>query len=80
MAYTVIIHITNADPIVGEIDDIPTPTDNLIIVNNPRTKDGKDLPYLSNDAIQGIWPIHRISFIEIISSGQEENIFGFVRE
>lgn len=80
MSYTVIVHITNADPVVGEIDEIPSRQDNLIILNNPRTKDGKDLPYLSNEAIQGIWPVHRISFIEIIASDQEENIFGFVRE
>jgi hypothetical protein len=80
MPYTLIVHITNADPVVGDVDELPTPGDSLIILTNPRLRDGKDVPYIANEAIQAIYPIHRISFIEVITSEKEEEIIGFVRE
>jgi hypothetical protein len=80
MSNTVIIHISNDDPIVGELDELPGPSDTLIIVNSPRRRDGKDVQYLANDVIKVVWPLSQISFIEIMPSEGEERIIGFVRE
>jgi hypothetical protein len=80
MSNTVIIHISNEDPIVGELDELPGPSDTLIIVNSPRRRDGKDVQYLSNDVIKVVWPLDQISFIEVMPSEGEERIIGFVRE
>jgi len=80
MVYTVLIHIHNEDPVVGEIEELPTPTDLNIRVQNPRKRDGKDLQYLQSDVTTVIWPWSRISFIEILPSGAEDAIIGFVRE
>jgi hypothetical protein len=77
---SVIIHFLNEDPIVGEIDALPTVVDTLVAVKNPRKKDGKDLPYLEPNVTQEIWPLARISFIEVMTSGAEEEIITFVRE
>ncbi len=77
---TVIVHIFNDDPVVCEIDQIPAPTDALLIAQNPRLRDGKTLSYLERDVSKVIWPIHRINFIEIVSSEGEEDIITFVRE
>jgi len=35
MPNTVVIHITNEDPIVGELDELPSASDTIIIVNSP---------------------------------------------
>lgn len=80
MAYTVLIHILNEEPIVGEIEELPTSTDTNIRVQNPRKRDGKDLPSLQSDVTTVIWPWNRISFIEVLPSGGEDEIIGFVRE
>jgi hypothetical protein len=80
MPNTVVIHITNEDPIVGELDELPSASDTIIIVNSPRRRDGKDVQYLSNDVIKVIWPLNQISFIEVMPSEGEERIIGFVRE
>ncbi len=77
---SVIIHLQNEDPILGEIDSLPTPTDTLIILKSPRMKDGKDLRNLEANVTTAIWPISRVSFIEILPSGEEEEIITFVRE
>ncbi len=77
---SVIVHFMNEDPVVGEIDTLPTPIDNLVSVKNPRKKDGKDIPFLEPNVTIVVWPLSRISFIEIMSSGSEEDIISFVRE
>ncbi len=77
---TVIIHLQNEDPVLGEIDELPAPSDSVIMLKNPRRKDGKDLSYLENNVTTTIWPVSRISFIEVLPTGEEEEIITFVRE
>lgn len=80
MAQTIILHIPNEDPIMGEVDELPKPADTVITVHNPRRRDGKDLHYLASDVVTVIWPINQVSFIEVLPSAGEEEIIGFVRE
>jgi hypothetical protein len=80
MAITVLIHVSNEDPVVGEIDELPAPTDNSITVNNPRRRDGKDLPYLEGNVVTVVWPLHRVNFIEMLPTHEDEKLIGFVRE
>jgi hypothetical protein len=77
---TVLIHIANEDPVLGEVDQLPAVTDTNILVKNPRRRDGKDLPNLLANVTQVIWPMVRIGFIEIVPGGEEEQLIGFVRE
>lgn len=77
---TILIHILNEDPILGEVNELPAPTDQIITVKNPRRRDGKDLHYLQANVTEVIWPMARIAFIEIIPGEEEEEIIGFVRE
>jgi len=77
---TVLLHIANEDPVMGEVEHLPSPTDQFVLVKNPRRRDGKDLHYLQASVTDVIWPIIRISFIEIIPGNDEEQIIGFVRE
>ena len=80
MSFTVILHIQNADPVVGEIDQMPSAGDNLILVTNPRRMDGKDLSFLADNVTTVMWPIERLNYIEVLAGKEEEEIIGFVRE
>jgi hypothetical protein len=80
MPYTVILHIPSEPSIIGEVDELPKPTDQILSVHNPRQKDGKDLHYLEHNVVQVIWPLIRISFIEVLPGEEEDQIIGFVRE
>lgn len=77
---TLLVHLMNEDPVLGEVDDYPAPGDTLILVKNPRRKDGKDIFFLEGNVTSVYWPVHRVSFIEIMPTGEEEEIIGFVRE
>ncbi len=80
MAYTVILHIAGEPAVAGEVEELPKPTDNIIVVMNPRQRDGKDLHYLENNVTKVIWTLVNVKFIEILESSEEEKIIGFVRE
>lgn len=78
--YSVLVHINNEDPVMGEIETLPSPSDTMIVIKNPRRKDGKDLHYLEANVSTVIWPIGRLNFIEIIPTGEEEQIISHFRE
>jgi hypothetical protein len=80
MPYTIILHPSGEEPIIGEVEDLPQPTDISITVNSPRRIDGKELHYLTESVLTVIWPMNRLNFIEILPTKGEEEIIGFVRE
>jgi hypothetical protein len=80
MPFTVLVHLSGEDSVVGEVDIIPTPTDTTITLNSPRRRDGKDLAYIQGNVVTVVWPMHRINFIEILPTAEEEHIIGPVRE
>jgi hypothetical protein len=80
MPYTVILHLPGEPAVIGEVEELPKPTDMIITVNSPRQKDGKDLHYLEPNVVQVIWPLNRVSLIEVLEGEEDERIIGFVRE
>jgi hypothetical protein len=80
MAVSVILHISGEPSILGEIDELPKLTDTIVIVSNPRLRDGKDIHYLEQNVVKVIWPMVQITLIEVLESEEEENLIGFVRE
>jgi len=80
MSFSVILHIAGETAILGEVDELPKPTDNILVVSNPRQRDGKDLHYINNNVVKVIWPIAKVNFIEILQDTEDEKIIGFVRE
>ena len=80
MAYSVILHIAGEPSILGEVEDLPKPSDTLVIVSNPRLRDGKDIHYLEHNVVKVIWPVDKITLIEILESEDEEHLIGCVRE
>ena len=80
MAYSVILHIAGEPSIMGELEELPKPTDTLVTVSNPRLRDGKDIHYLEHNVVKVMWPLDRITLIEVLESEDEEHLIGFVRE
>jgi hypothetical protein len=77
---TVVIHVSNEDPVMGEIESLPGQSDTIIALKNPRRKDGKDIKTIEANVGVVLFPIARLNYIEVISSESEEEIITFVRE
>lgn len=80
MPMTVLIHMMNEDPIVAEIERVPEPTDQFLVCENPRRRDGREIQYLLPEVRSLILPWHRIHCVEILPTGEEEQLVTFVRE
>ncbi len=77
---TIIVHIANEEPTVCEIENLPGPSDQSLIIYNPRRRDGKDIHYLDENVTTVIYPWHRINFVQVLPSEEMEEAIGFVRE
>lgn len=80
MTVSVIVHISNEEPVACELEEMPGAEASLITLNNPRRRDGKDLNYLEENVTKMIVPMHRVNFIQVMPSAEVEEIIGFVRE
>ena len=80
MPHTVLIHVLNEEAVVGEIERMPEPTDQVLIVSNLRLRDGRDVSYLLPETDTVVYPWTRIHCVEILPSEKEEKIVSFIRE
>ncbi len=80
MPFSLMLHISNEDPVVIEVEDLPSPTDQWIKGMNPRRKDNKDLHYLMPEVTQVFYPTWRINFIEVMPGEEQEEIITAVRD
>ena len=77
---TVLIHVLNEESVVGEIECIPEPSDQVLIVSNVRLRDGREVSYLLPETDTVVYPWTRIHCVEILPSEEEEEIISFIRE
>jgi hypothetical protein len=80
MTVTTIVHIINEEPILCEMDELPSPEAQSVKLHNPRRRDGKDLPFLEEDVATLLVPWHRITMVQILPTTEVEEVIGFVRE
>ncbi len=80
MAYTVIIHMLNDQPLLADMEELPDPNSQALHCTNLRQKDGKDVGHVDMRAASFLIPWHRITLVELIGGEEETEIVGFVRE
>jgi len=76
----VIVHMLNEDPILADMEAMPDPAHNSIYITNPRRRDGRPVHYITQGATGFIFPLTRITFIEIMEPEKAEEVVEFFRE
>jgi len=81
MAKIVIIHVVGDDPLIAEVEELPKPMDQFIEFTNPKRRDGKPIPYVTQGAKSLMFPWHRLTFIEVMTTESErQETIEFFRE
>lgn len=62
----VIVHLTNTDPFMADMEMMPPADATFIYVTNPRTREGKNVPWDAGGTRGFIFPFSRVSFIELL--------------
>jgi hypothetical protein len=79
MAITVIVHVMGEDPFLAEMEELPDPSHQSVVLTNPRRRDNKPLYYLERETISVVFPLHRINFIEVTPSEDSGEVDLFFR-
>ena len=69
---TLLLHISNSDPIKLDVEEMPKPTDTMIIGKNPRERTEKEVAWIQEGVTTVIFPIWRIVSIELLPSAADE--------
>jgi hypothetical protein len=80
MPISLLLHVTGEDSIVVDVEELPDPSDQILIASNPRYRDGKEVRNILPEVNRVIYPWWRISFIEILPGREEEEVYGFYRD
>jgi hypothetical protein len=80
MPYTVLVHIQNEESVLGEIERMPEPTDQILAVSNPRYRDGRNVTYLQPDIDLVLYPWAHLHCVEVMYSDTDEEVVSFIRE
>ncbi len=80
MSLTVLVHIRNEESVLGEIERMPEFTDQVLMVSNPRYRDGRNVTYLQPDIDMVIYAWAHLHCVEIMESDTGEDVVSFIRE
>lgn len=80
MPHQILIHVAGEEAIAGEVEELPKSTDTIVTFTNPRRREGKEIHYIDSRAVKIIWPMDKISFIEVLGGDGADEIVSFVRE
>jgi hypothetical protein len=70
---TLILHIENSEPIKVDVDEMPKPTDAVIVGKNPRERTDKEVYWLDDGVTTVLFPWHRINYIQVLPDPTEES-------
>lgn len=69
---SLLLHIANSEPIKVDVDEMPTPQDVVVVGKNPRERSDKEMSIFDEGVITVIFPMHRINFIQVLPSPDDE--------
>lgn len=72
---TLLLHISNSEPVKVDVDDMPHPTDIMIVGRNPRDRKDKEVEWLDEGVTTVIFPWSRISLIQVMPDPDAQTEF-----
>jgi len=72
---TLLVHINNAEPVKMDVEDLPNPSDQVLIARNPRERGDREVNWIEDGVTTVIIPWWRITFIEVLPAAEEAEEF-----
>ena len=72
MNITLLVHVANQEPVKLEVDEMPKPTDQVIIGKNPRERNDKEFAWVDEGVTVVIIPWWRINYVQVLPSSEDE--------
>lgn len=68
---TLLLHVSNSEPVKVEVDEMPDPKDVCIVGRNPRERNDKEFTWVDEGVTTVIFPWWRINYIQVLPSGDD---------
>ena len=65
MIRNVVIHLVNEQPLLADIDHVPTPRDFVLVCSNLRTMNGKRPVFIDHIESTFVFPYGQVRFVEV---------------
>jgi hypothetical protein len=72
---TLLLHISNAEPVKVDVEDLPHPSDMMIVGRNPRDRKDKEVEWLDEGVTTVMFPWSRISLIQVMPNPDAQSEF-----
>lgn len=69
---TLLLHVSNSEPIKVDVDEMPKPSDIAIVGKNPRERSDKELTIFDEGVTTVIFPWWRINYVQVLPSDEDE--------
>lgn len=79
MRQSVLLHLTDETQILGEVDQLPKPSDQFMIIHKPQQKDGSKLAFMEDNGPTLLIPWHQIAYVQLLPKSGIDEVIGFVR-
>lgn len=79
MRQIVLLTLADEEQILGEIDQLPKPSDQFMIIHKPQRQDGTKLAFLEENVPTLLIPWHQIAYVQLLPGSGIDEVIGFVR-
>ena len=69
---TLLVHLANSEPIKLDVEELPRPTDTVLMGKNPRDRSDREWEALEEGVTTVIIPWWRINYIQILPGDEED--------
>lgn len=72
---TLLLHVSNGEPVKLDVEELPKPSDLVVIGTNPRDRKDREVNWIEEGVTTIIFPWSRINYIEILPDKESETDF-----
>lgn len=72
---TLLLHMANAEPIKVDVEDLPHPSDIMIVGRNPRDRKDREVEWLDEGVTTVMLPWSRINLIQVMPDPSAKSEF-----
>lgn len=73
--YTVMVHLSGSEPVKLDIDELPKPSDTILIGKNPRDNVDREVHWVDENVRMVIVPWWRINYVQVLPSQDDQEDF-----
>lgn len=72
---TLLLHISNSEPVKIDVEEMPNSTDVMIVGRNPRDRKDREVEWLDEGVTTVLFPWSRITYIQVMPNPNEASEF-----